>query len=72
MPAPCGSAGALLRRKGIFSMRFFPTPWFVASLAFVVLGFSRGIHSSFGVLISHCWIPLVGAAAQRREFSPSF
>ena len=49
MPAPCGSAGALLRRKGIFSMRFFPTPWFVASLAFVVLGFSRGIHSSFGV-----------------------
>lgn len=30
-------------------MRFPPTPWFVASLAFVVLGFSRGIHSSFGV-----------------------
>ena len=30
-------------------MRFSPTPWFVASLAFVVLGFSRGIHSSFGV-----------------------
>jgi len=49
MPAPCGSAGALLRRKGIFPMRFSPTPWFVASLAFVVLGFSRGIHSSFGV-----------------------
>jgi len=30
-------------------MRFSPTPWLVASLAFVVLGFSRGIHSSFGV-----------------------
>jgi MFS family permease len=30
-------------------MRFSPTPWFIASLAFVVLGFSRGIHSSFGV-----------------------
>src|ERR1044071_7234902 len=33
----------------VFLMRFSPTPWFVASLAFVVLGFSRGIHSSFGV-----------------------
>src|SRR5258705_8788548 len=32
-----------------FAMRFSPTPWFIASLAFVVLGFSRGIHSSFGV-----------------------
>ena len=30
-------------------MRFSPTPWFIAALAFVVLGFSRGIHSSFGV-----------------------
>jgi MFS family permease len=30
-------------------MRFSPTPWFVAGIAFVVLGFSRGIHSSFGV-----------------------
>ena len=30
-------------------MRFSPTPWLVASLAFVVLGFSRGLHSSFGV-----------------------
>jgi len=30
-------------------MRFSPTPWLVASLAFIVLGFSRGIHSSFGV-----------------------
>ena len=30
-------------------MRFSPTPWFVAALAFVVLGFSRGLHSSFGV-----------------------
>jgi MFS family permease len=30
-------------------MRFTPTPWCIASLAFVVLGFSRGIHSSFGV-----------------------
>src|SRR5258707_1473714 len=30
-------------------MRFSRTPWFIASLAFVVLGFSRGIHSSFGV-----------------------
>jgi MFS family permease len=36
--------------KGRFSiMRFTPTPWFIAALAFVVLGFSRGIHSSFGV-----------------------
>jgi MFS family permease len=30
-------------------MRFSPTPWLVAALAFVVLGFSRGLHSSFGV-----------------------
>lgn len=30
-------------------MRFSPTPWFVATIAFIVLGFSRGIHSSFGV-----------------------
>jgi MFS family permease len=30
-------------------MRFSPTPWLVAGLAFVVLGFSRGLHSSFGV-----------------------
>jgi MFS family permease len=32
-----------------FNMRISPTPWFVAGVAFVVLGFSRGIHSSFGV-----------------------
>jgi MFS family permease len=31
------------------SMGFFPTPWFIASLAFVILGFTRGLHSSFGV-----------------------
>jgi MFS family permease len=30
-------------------MRFSPTPWFVAGIAFVVLGVSRGMHSSFGV-----------------------
>lgn len=30
-------------------MRFSPTPWLVASVAFVVLGVSRGMHSSFGV-----------------------
>ncbi len=30
-------------------MRLSPTPWIVATIAFVVLGFSRGIHSSFGV-----------------------
>ncbi|MGH7852676.1 MAG: MFS transporter, partial [Candidatus Binatia bacterium] len=30
-------------------MRFFPTPWFIAGIAFVVLGISRGMHSSFGV-----------------------
>jgi MFS family permease len=30
-------------------MRFSPNPWFIAALAFVILGFSRGIHSSFGV-----------------------
>jgi MFS family permease len=24
-------------------------PWFIAGLAFIVLGFSRGFHSSFGV-----------------------
>jgi len=49
MLGSCGSAGALLSRKDIFLMRFSPTPWLVASLAFIVLGFSRGIHSSFGV-----------------------
>jgi len=30
-------------------MRLSPTPWFVAILAFVILGFTRGLHSSFGV-----------------------
>ena len=30
-------------------MRFSPTPWLVAAVAFVVLGVSRGMHSSFGV-----------------------
>jgi MFS family permease len=30
-------------------MLFSPTPWFVAGIAFVVLGISRGIHTSFGV-----------------------
>jgi MFS family permease len=49
MLGSCGSTGALLSRKDIFLMRFSPTPWLVASLAFIVLGFSRGIHSSFGV-----------------------
>ena len=30
-------------------MRIPLTPWLVAAIAFVVLGFSRGLHSSFGV-----------------------
>ncbi|HEU4341166.1 MAG TPA: MFS transporter [Candidatus Binatia bacterium] len=30
-------------------MRFTPTPWFIATLAFLILGFTRGLHSSFGV-----------------------
>jgi MFS family permease len=30
-------------------MRFTPTPWFIAALAFLILGFTRGLHSSFGV-----------------------
>jgi MFS family permease len=30
-------------------MRLAPTPWFIAGIAFVVLGFTRGMHSSFGV-----------------------
>ncbi|HUK42593.1 MAG TPA: MFS transporter [Candidatus Acidoferrales bacterium] len=30
-------------------MRFSPTPWLVAVFAFIVLGFTRGLHSSFGV-----------------------
>jgi MFS family permease len=29
--------------------RSLSPPWFIAALAFVILGFSRGIHSSFGV-----------------------
>jgi len=32
-----------------FEMRVSPTPWFIASIAFIVLGFTRGMHSSFGV-----------------------
>jgi MFS family permease len=31
-------------------MRLSPTPWLIAALAFLILGFSRGLHSSFGVL----------------------
>jgi len=30
-------------------MRFIPRPWLVAALAFATLGFTRGLHSSFGV-----------------------
>jgi MFS family permease len=30
-------------------MRSSAKPWFIASLAFIVLGYSRGLHSSFGV-----------------------
>ena len=30
-------------------MRPSQKPWFIAGLAFIVLGFSRGVHSSFGV-----------------------
>src|SRR5437016_10142477 len=30
-------------------MRFSPTPWFIAVLAFLILGFTRGLHSPFGV-----------------------
>jgi MFS family permease len=30
-------------------MRVQTTPWLIVSLAFVVLGFTRGLHSSFGV-----------------------
>src|SRR5205823_9623137 len=30
-------------------MRLSPTPWFIAALAFLILGFTRGLHSSFGV-----------------------
>jgi MFS family permease len=30
-------------------MRFTPTPWFIAAVAFIVFGFCRGLHSSFGV-----------------------
>jgi MFS family permease len=31
-------------------MRFPATPWLIAFLAFLILGISRGLHSSFGVL----------------------
>jgi MFS family permease len=37
------------KRKLASVMRFLPTPWLVAALAFLVLGFTRGLHSSFGV-----------------------
>jgi MFS family permease len=30
-------------------MRSSQKPWFIAGLAIIVLGFSRGLHSSFGV-----------------------
>ena len=30
-------------------MRLTPTAWLIAALSFIVLGFSRGLHSSFGV-----------------------
>jgi len=33
----------------LMPMRYSPTPWFIAALAFVILGFTRGLHSSFGV-----------------------
>lgn len=30
-------------------MRFASTPWLIATLAFLIFGFTRGLHSSFGV-----------------------
>src|SRR5207245_9573038 len=36
-------------------MRLSPTPWFIAVLAFLILGFTRGLHSSFGV----CYVALL-------------
>jgi MFS family permease len=39
----------LLEKKLLSIMRFSPTPWLVAALAFIILGFTRGLHSSFGV-----------------------
>lgn len=30
-------------------MRIAPTPWLIAALAFLIFGFTRGLHSSFGV-----------------------
>ena len=37
------------KEKVLAIMRLTPTPWLVAVLAFLILGFTRGLHSSFGV-----------------------
>src|SRR5262245_57740103 len=37
------------KKRLFIIMRFSPTPWLVATLAFVILGFTRGLHSSFVV-----------------------
>src|SRR5918996_6492112 len=47
----CGCGRSLLNTKMIRFMRFSPTPWLVAALAFLILGFTRGLHSSFGVFL---------------------
>jgi MFS transporter, OFA family, oxalate/formate antiporter len=41
--------GLSARKKVLYTMRFSPTPWLVAAFAFIILGFTRGLHSSFGV-----------------------
>jgi MFS family permease len=41
--------GLSARKKVLSIMRFSPTPWLVAAFAFIILGFTRGLHSSFGV-----------------------
>ena len=45
----CLSRVSLLKTTANFLMRFLPTPWLIAGIAFGVLGFSRGLHTSFGV-----------------------
>jgi hypothetical protein len=51
-------------------MRFSPTPWLVAALAFLILGFTRGLHSSFGVFLVALLDAFVGAVALPRAFFP--
>lgn len=49
MSLGCGDCRSLLKTTVVVIRRITPTPWLIVALSFVVLGYTRGLQSSFGV-----------------------